>query len=637
MGYFWLVAKTIHDILISYWGYSSFRSLQEEIITSVIEGKDTLALLPTGGGKSVCFQVPGLFFGGCTIVVSPLIALMKDQVYQLKKRGINAECLVSGMSKTAIDQALDNCIYGKTQFLYVSPERLSNELFLARLPSIKCNLLAIDEAHCISQWGYDFRPDYLKIAEVREFLPNVPVIALTATATPQVAKDIQDKLMFKEDHLLQKSFERDNLSYIIKNEHDKFHRLELLIEKTGGSGILYVQNRRRTEEYAQLLINRGINALAYHAGLPTHERSEAQDKWIRNEVQVIVATNAFGMGIDKADVRWVVHFDIPETPEAYFQEAGRAGRDEKKAYAVLLYNENDVLSLEASVRRRFPEKELIREVYQTLMNQLKIAVESGENESYPFDMKQFSKRCNLPSSKVKSAMKVLALEGLVYLPEESFAKSTVKILVGRKYFETENKEKAVFVMLLRSYSGLFDFPTQIDETELAERLEWTLSEIKSTLTNMHKKSIVQYKELRSNYELTMLKNRIKSESINFHVSSYDMLKERALKRMYGMQSIVTQEDCRSKMLLSYFGENRKAYCGKCDYCLTIKSSLGKGINFADLANTILEAIGNQQIVLQSLIDSLSKFDDASVVRVMEWLEEQKKIEIESDMVFRYRK
>ena len=335
------MATTIHEILKSHWGFDSFRSKQQDIIESVIAGKDTLALLPTGGGKSVCFQIPGLYLGGCTIVVSPLIALMKDQVRQLKKRGIIAECLVSGMSKTAIDQALDNCIYGNTKFLYVSPERLKTELFLARLPSIKCNLIAVDEAHCISQWGYDFRPDYLEVASIREYLPKVPIIALTATATPTVADDIQDKLAFKSPNLIQKSFERSNLAYIIKQEEDKFYRLERLIQKTGGSGILYVQNRRKTEEYAQLLINREVSALAYHAGLDSFQRSEAQEKWINNEVQVIVATNAFGMGIDKADVRMVVHWTMPKDLEGYYQETGRAGRDGEESEAVLFYKSAD--------------------------------------------------------------------------------------------------------------------------------------------------------------------------------------------------------------------------------------------------------------------------------------------------------
>ena len=516
------MAKSIHQLLKTHWGFDSFRSKQQDIIESVLAGKDTLALLPTGGGKSVCFQIPGLYLGGCTLVVSPLIALMKDQVRQLKKLGINADCLVSGMSKTAIDQALDNCIYGNTKFLYVSPERLKTELFLARLPSIKCNLIAVDEAHCISQWGYDFRPDYLEVAEIRAFLPNVPIIALTATATPSVAIDIQEKLDFKNPNLIQKSFERTNLAYIIKQEEDKFYRLERLIQKTGGSGILYVQNRRKTEEYAQLLINRDVSALAYHAGLDSFQRSEAQEKWINNEVQVIVATNAFGMGIDKPDVRWVVHFDIPENPESYFQEAGRAGRDGKKSYAVLMYDQSDLAALEQSVIRKYPSKEFIRKVYDWFMNHLKVAIGSGLEEFYQFDLALFCKKYKIKQLDAMAALRLLALEGLINIPEASFELSRIKIKVSRRYFnEEESRESQMFDVLLRSYSGLFDFPTAIREPELAERLDLNLSEVQKVLRLMSKKGIVDYQESLESTSVLLTRERLKSKEINSKVMIYD--------------------------------------------------------------------------------------------------------------------
>lgn len=627
------MAKSIHQLLKSHWGFDSFRSKQQDIIESVLAGKDTLALLPTGGGKSVCFQIPGLYLGGCTLVVSPLIALMKDQVRQLKKLGINADCLVSGMSKTAIDQALDNCIYGNTKFLYVSPERLKTELFLARLPSIKCNLIAVDEAHCISQWGYDFRLDYLEVAEIRAFLPNVPIIALTATATPSVAIDIQEKLDFKSPNLIQKSFERTNLAYIIKQEEDKFYRLERLIQKTGGSGILYVQNRRKTEEYAQLLINRDVSALAYHAGLDSFQRSEAQEKWINNEVQVIVATNAFGMGIDKPDVRWVVHFDIPENPESYFQEAGRAGRDGKKSYAVLMYDQSDLAALEQSVIRKYPSKEFIRKVYDWFMNHLKVAIGSGLEEFYQFDLALFCKKYKIKQLDAMAALRLLALEGLINIPEASFELSRIKIKVSRRYFnEEESRESQMFDVLLRSYSGLFDFPTAIREPELAERLDWNLSEVQKVLRLMSKKGIVDYQESLESTSVLLTRERLKSKEINFKRADYNILKSRAIERFKAMKQLLEKRDCRSRMLLEYFGEVSNKYCGKCDYCLTQKDKAGGSDSFTTIANSILFQLENSTVLMHELLEALAKYDDLSVIKVLELLEEQDKICVEADLV-----
>lgn len=626
------MTKSIHEILKSYWGYTSFRSKQQDIIESVLAGKDTLALLPTGGGKSICFQIPGLYLGGCTIVVSPLIALMKDQVRQLKKRDINAACLVSGMSKKAIDQTLDNCIYGNIQFLYVSPERLKSELFLARVPSIKCNLIAVDEAHCISQWGYDFRPDYLEVAAIREYIPETPIVALTATATPEVVADIQEKLSFGNPNLIQKSFERNNLAYIIKREEDKFYRLERLIQKTGGSGILYVQNRRKTEEYAQLLINREVSALAYHAGLDSIQRSDAQEKWLNNEVQVIVATNAFGMGIDKPDVRWVVHFDIPENPESYFQEAGRAGRDGKKAFAVLMYDQNDLVSLEQSVSRKYPSKDFIRKVYNWFLNHLKVAIGGGLDEFFEFELTAFCKKYKLKELDAMAALRILVLEGLINIPEANFELSKLKIKVGRRYFkDEESKESQVFDVLLRSYSGLFDFPTSIRESDLAERLEWNLSQVHEILQLMAKKDIIEYYKTLASTTIFITHNRVNPREINFNRSNYDTLKSRALERFKAMKLVLEKPDCRSRLLLKYFGEESQNYCGKCDYCLSLKEITGYA-SFTTIANSILFELEKANVMLHDLLEALPRDEDDSLVKVLEILEEQGRIKVEADVI-----
>lgn len=617
--------ESIHQILKKYWGYPDFRSKQEDIIRSVIDGRDTLALLPTGGGKSICFQVPGLFLGSCTIVVSPLIALMKDQVAQLKKRGVNADCIVSGMSKTDIDRVLDNCVFGNTQFLYVSPERLQTELFLARLPSINCKLLAVDEAHCISQWGYDFRPEYLKIAEIRTYLPDVPVIALTATATVEVANDIQEKLAFGEKNLIQKSFARSNLAYIMQPEYDKFHRLERLIEKTGGSGIVYIQNRKGTEENAQLLINRGIKAAAYHAGMTAYERETTQERWIKNEIQVMVATNAFGMGIDKPDVRWVVHFNIPENPESYFQEAGRGGRDGNKAYSVLMYNEADIEELANSLERKYPPISTIQNVYDSLMNQFKIAIGAGENEVGELILQKLSVFRQYSEGEIRAALKLLAQDGQLYIPENVFSSSTLKILVSQRYFgDKTTKESELFDMLLRSYSGLYDFPTSIKEQELAERLEWKLSEVQQILLNMQKKEIIEYHSVKTDSTIYVLKNRVKKELIKLETAKYQTLKERHKMRIEAMLNMLRKNECRSKLLLAYFGELDAENCGKCDECLKEKKRLIEA-SVNNLSSKILQCLSSKPIEIRIVVDNLNQYSQRLVIAEIEQLEESGKV------------
>ncbi len=449
-----------HDILKKYWGYDQFRSKQEEIVSALISGMDTLALLPTGGGKSICFQVPALCLEGICIVISPLVALMNDQVDNLKKRGIHASLVNSSMKMSEIDRVLDNCIYGDIKFLYISPERLKNELFIERFRKMKVSMLAVDEAHCISQWGYDFRPHYLKIAEIRLLKPDVPVLALTASATPAVVADIQDKLGFKSHHVIGISFARPNLSYNVSYQEDKDKKIAEICNKMQGCGIVYCGTRRRTKEIALLLTKAGISAEIYHAGLTIEERDKAFRKWMGNQVRVICATNAFGMGIDKPDVRFVVHADMPAQPEAYFQEAGRGGRDGHTAYAVLIWNQGDLVKMNQLVTAKYPSKEFLRKVYKCIGNYLQLAPGCGKDLSYPFDISAFVNAFDLNPTDVSAALHLLELAGYVSLNEVAFMPSRILVKVNKQdlySFQVVNPAFDVFIRtLLRMYGGLFE-------------------------------------------------------------------------------------------------------------------------------------------------------------------------------------
>lgn len=463
----------ILGILRKYWGYGAFRPLQENIIQSVLAGRDTLALMPTGGGKSICFQVPALAQDGICIVVTPLIALMKDQVENLKERGITAVAIYSGMRKREVDIALDNCIYGPVKFLYLSPERLTSEMVRERIRHMRVNLFAIDEAHCISQWGYDFRPPYLQLSDLRELHPDVPYLALTATATPDVVTDIQEKLGFRNGVVLKKSFYRENLAYMVLHEEDKQRRMLRIIRKLGGSGIVYVRNRRETQETARFLVNEGISADFYHAGLPSEERTAKQDNWKAGHTRVIVATNAFGMGIDKADVRFVIHLEPPDSLEAYYQEAGRAGRDGKKAHAVLLYQDADLTQLKKNFQDSFPSVASIRKVYQYLGNYFQLAYGAGENLTLDFDIGEFCQRYQLETIPVLNALKFLERDGWVLLTESVYLPSRIKFEVppDELYkFQVENQQLDGFIkMILRAYGGAFDHYIPIREQELSRK------------------------------------------------------------------------------------------------------------------------------------------------------------------------
>jgi len=562
----------LHKILQQYWGYDQFRPLQEDIVRSVLQGHDTLALLPTGGGKSICFQVPALAMEGVCLVISPLIALMKDQVENLKKRGIKAEAIFSGMSNREIDRILGNCIHDTdSKFLYVSPERLKTDTFRVNLQQMKIALLAVDEAHCISQWGYDFRPPYLEIAEIRKFFPNVPVLALTATATPEVVSDIQEKLRFRKKNLFQKSFKRENLTYFVMYEENKMGRLLRLIEKNPGTGIVYVRNRRRTKEIAEYLQHFNIAADFYHAGLDSITRDKKQSAWMSGATQVIVSTNAFGMGIDKPDVRWVVHLDIPDTLEAYFQEAGRGGRDLKPSIAVMLYDNNDIKELKTSFQLSFPPIATIKNIYKSLCEHYQIPIGEGENRILPFDPDELCKKLKLKPIELINALSFLEKTGVLMLSEDVKKQSALHFIADaeilQQYYQ-KNIDKEEFVkLLLRSYGGLFSNYIKINEEEIARRAEMQVVEVENLLTDLSKKNILHYSKRNAKPHIIFLQDRVSENYLYFKDEVYKKRKEVAQKRLDSVLHFVENtQTCRSCLLLAYFGETKSAPCGNCDVC-----------------------------------------------------------------------
>lgn len=623
------------QILTRYWGYTAFRPLQEDIINSVLAGKDTIALLPTGGGKSICFQVPALAKDGLCLVVSPLIALMKDQVENLKSRGIKATCVVSGMNKREIDIALDNCAHSNMKFLYVSPERLTTEIFRARVQKMNVRLIAVDEAHCISQWGYDFRPPYLRIAELRELLPEVPVIALTATATSEVVTDIQNKLAFKEKNLFQKSFERKNVAYVVLQEEDKLGRLLKVLHGVQGSAIVYVRNRRKTKDTAQFLNHHNISADYYHAGLPHGQRDEKQTNWITGKTRVIVATNAFGMGIDKPDVRSVIHLDLPDSLEAYFQEAGRAGRDEKKAYAVLLYQTADKLDLEARHKTAYPAISDIKAAYQALCNYLQLAVGTGQDEVFELDVADLSKRFELSAVTVYNALKILELDGYFSLSEAMHRPSQVKFLLNHAdvyAFEIANKKlEPIIKLLLRSYSGLFDSHTKVFESEMAKRANTTTEVIHTALSRLQSMGVIEYLESSNKPMITFLQNRVAHEQLKISKAAYETRKNTAELRIEAMVTYASSEHkCRSQILLYYFGETDAYRCGICDVCLERNKLNLSNLEFEQVSNKVKAILKEEELPYKELVANLSGVKEKNALKVIEWLTDNGKIVLKDD-------
>lgn len=612
------------EILKKYWGFSSFRPLQEDIINSTLNGKDTLALLPTGGGKSICFQVPAMCQEGICIVVSPLIALMKDQVYHLKQKGIKATAIYSGMSKREIDIALDNCIYGGFKFLYVSPERLKTSIFVERVKQMKVNLWAVDEAHCISQWGYDFRPPYLQIAEIREFHPKIPVLALTATATPKVVDDIQEKLAFKEKNVFQKSFLRTNLSYSVLYQDAKLTKLVDILQKVKGTSVVYVRNRRKTKEIADYLQQCKISATHYHAGLKSEERSTKQDAWINNKVRVMVSTNAFGMGIDKPDVRTVVHMDLPDSPEAYFQEAGRAGRDEKKAYAVLLFNNADKLNAIEKLEETMPTIPEIKNVYKALGNFFQIAEGAGLEQNFDFNISAFCKRYSFNVLKTYQALKFLEQETYLYLSEGIYQPSKIMMLYNKQElysFMLDNLElEPVVKYLLRAYGGIFDGYVKIKEKQIAQKLETDTASIIKVLQVLDRVGVLAYEKYSEEPYIQYLQPRVDTKNLYLNTKQINERIAVFKEKLNAMIHYATETTtCRSNILLAYFGEKNENTCGVCDVCLGRNEKDVDDKEYKEISSLIKTHIKNETLSLKQINDAVPYSNKEKLNRVVQIL------------------
>lgn len=604
----------LNEILKKYWGFDQFRPLQLEIIQSVLQGRDTLGLMPTGGGKSITFQVPALSRPGLCVVVSPLIALMKDQVESLRSKDIKAVAVYSGMTNREIDTALTNCIYGDYKFLYLSPERTDTDLFIHRLREMNVNLIAVDEAHCISQWGYDFRPSYLKLSELRNHLPGIPVLALTATATHEVAEDIQEKLLFAERNVIKMSFERKNLSYIVRQVEDKQKYLLQTLKKVPGSGIIYVRNRLRTKETADFLERNGISAHFYHAGLSSELRSLRQDQWKSGQTRVMVATNAFGMGIDKSDVRFVVHLDLPDSIEAYFQEAGRAGRDEIVSYAVLLYHPSDRLRLERQHKANFPSIQNIKRVYQCLGDFLQIPEGSGQFMTFDFEISQFIKTYKLELMLAYHSLKTLEREG--YINYEEYVDHSAKLLflVPRDdlyRFRVANAPFDEFIkLILRTYTGLFTDYTPIDIHALALRAKISPDTANDFLKRLDQLKIIDYIPRRNNPVIFYNQPRYESRLITVSEQNYRIRRERYEERLNAVFHYAEQsKQCRSSVLLEYFGEKNTKPCGQCDYCLQKMEGGLTRYERQHIRQQIEQMVQESPVSIDTLIEDIKTTED----------------------------
>ena len=625
------------EILKQYWGYDSFRDLQEEIITSIGEGKDTLGLMPTGGGKSITFQVPALAQSGLCIVITPLIALMKDQVQNLRKRGIKALAIYSGMTRQEIVTALENCIFGDYKFLYISPERLDTEIFRIKLRSMKVSMITVDESHCISQWGYDFRPAYLKIAEIRELLPGVPVLALTATATPEVVKDIQSRLNFREENVFRMSFERKNLAYIVRKTDNKTGELLHILKRIDGSAIIYVRNRRRTKEITELLMQEGITADFYHAGLDNAVKDLRQKRWQNGEIRVMVATNAFGMGIYKPDVRIVLHIDLPDSPEAYFQEAGRAGRDGLKAYAVILYAKSDKMTLHKRVADTFPEKEYILQVYEHLQYYYQMAMGDGFQCIREFNLEEFCRKFKYFPVPVDSALKILTQAGYLEYTDEQDNASRILFTIRRdelyKLREMGTEAETLIQTILRSYTGVFTDYAYISEDTLAIRTGLTRQQIYNILVTLTKRRIVDYIPHKKTPYIIYTRERLELRYLHIPASVYEERKARYEARIKAMEEYVTSESvCRSRMLLRYFGEKNEHNCKQCDVCLNRhETDCLPEDSFREMRKQILELLTRKSLPPAGIANAIEA-EREDISRVIQYLLEEGELKMQDGML-----
>ena len=627
------------ETLKTYWGYDSFRSLQEEIITSVYEGKDTLGLMPTGGGKSLTFQVPTMQMEGVCLVITPLIALMKDQVDNLKQRGIKATAVYTGMSRQEIIINLENCVFGNYKFLYISPERINTELFLTKLKYMNICLLVVDESHCISQWGYDFRPSYLKIADIRRHLPDVPVLALTATATEDVIDDIQEKLLFKQKNVFRKSFERKNLAYVVRETEDKLYEIVNMLNKIQGTGIIYVRSRKKTQDLALELQRQGISADFYHAGLTPDQKNLKQNKWKTGECRIMVCTNAFGMGIDKPDVRVVIHYEMPGSLEEYFQEAGRAGRDGEKAYAIALYSINDEKLLRKRIKDEFPDRDYIKDLYEKLACYFQIAINSGFQVTRNFNLEEFCTIFKYSFTQAHHALKLLELSGYIEYTEETERHSRLIFTVTRdelyKYTNQDKYSENLLKIVLRSYTGLFADYVYINEELLADRAGLSHQQVYEILKALSHQQIIHYVPAQKTPTITYLQNREDLKYISIPQPVYEDRKNRISERLNKIIEYGTRKEiCRSKLLLQYFGEKNTKDCEQCDVCLAKRKDGLSNYYFNKIAEIILEKLNNSGLKVSQLLNDMSSFPEEHIVQVIRFMAGNKEIILKNDEIFR---
>jgi ATP-dependent DNA helicase RecQ len=631
----------IKHILSQYWGYDQFRPLQQEIIESVLQNKDTLALLPTGGGKSICYQVPALARDGLCLVVSPLIALMQDQADQLSKKDIPVLMLFSGLKRHETEKMLRLAGNGKYKFLFVSPERLETSLFLEYLPAININLLAVDEAHCISQWGYDFRPPYLRIAALREHLPGVPVLALTASATPVVQTDICEKLKFTSPQIFKSSFSRPELEYYVIKSEVKINTTLAILKKTTGSAIIYCSSRRKTREVADLLQQQGIESGFYHAGLDHETRSNRQQQWLTNELRVMVCTNAFGMGIDKPDVRTVIHYDAPDSLENYYQEAGRAGRDRQTARAILLYQPADIDTLRASVNTRFPAEEEIREIYLSIANYLQLPTGSGAGSYFEFDLDDFTKKFNHPVLLTINVLRILALEEYLSYNESVLLPSTVLVTANREALnEVENIHPdmdPLLKTLLRTYAGILDQPVFVFEKKIAWALHMDVEQVKEQLLRMQQFGLIIYNPVKDKPQLYFLRNRVAGNEFGINPVLYEARKQRYIERLENMIAYINNEtgECRSQVLCRYFGDALFTDCGVCDVCRKrneTKTTLASFNHLYEQVSGYLQQ--HPDISTTQVKDAFAETSGEKIAEVIRYMANEEKIMVNSDGTIR---